>query len=114
MAKNYKKRADSRLGGIVKSIKRKKHLKQLLWLLMTTIIFIFFASGSRGTYQLARFLGQKENLEKEIKQLEQEKKELQKVKDRLENDPEYIEKVAREKYKMKKKGEQVYQVVEDE
>jgi len=114
MVRKYKKTPDSKLSDIIRHIRKKKHLRHLLYFVIALIIFAFFASGPRGAYQLARFLGQKKDLEKEIKQLEQDKKELQIVKDKLENDPEYIEKVAREKYKMKKEGEKVYQVVEDE
>ena len=77
-------------------------------------MLIFFASGQRGTIQMISFIKQKNDLENEIKILEAEKKQLEIEKDKIKNDPEYIEKIAREKYKMKKKDEKVYQIVEDE
>jgi cell division protein FtsB len=113
MARKYKRSSDSKLSDIIRHLRKKKHLRHLLYFIIASIILVFFASGPRGTYQLVRFLEQKKNLEKEIKELDQDKKGLQELKNKLENDPEYIEKVAREKYKMKKEGEQVYQVVED-
>ena len=56
---------------------------------------------------------QKQDLEKEINALEMEKGKLEEMKSNLESDPEYIEKIAREKYKMKKKEEKVYEIVEE-
>jgi cell division protein FtsB len=72
-----------------------------------------FVTGSRGTIQLYKFTKQKQDLEKEINELEGEKEKLEKMKSDLESDPEYIEKIAREKYKMKKKEEKVYEIVEE-
>lgn len=72
----------------------------------------YFFVGKRGTYKLITFYNQKNKLTEEIHQLEIEKKELEKFKLQLKNDPQAIEKVAREKYKMKKKDERVYQIVE--
>ena len=48
----------------------------------------------------------------EIKKKEKEK--LVSEKHRLENDIDYIEKLAREKYRMAKKGEKVFKVIEKE
>jgi len=114
MAKRPKTSRNRKINAVFSQIKRKKRLKQVLILLAICITVMFFASGSRGTIQLVRFMKQKQDLEQEIQQLEQEKKALEIEKDKIENDPEYIEKIAREKYKMKKKDEQVYQIVEDE
>ena len=50
---------------------------------------------------------------KEIETLEEQKTILEEEKERL-NDPEYIEKIAREKYGMAKEGEDVYRVVPKE
>ena len=63
---------------------------------------------------MSRFINQKSKLQNEIKHLEEENKGLEDIKNKIENDPDYIEKIAREKYKMKKEGEQVYQIVEDD
>jgi cell division protein FtsB len=52
-------------------------------------------------------------LKNEIEALETEKAKLENMKSKIETDPEYIEKIAREKYKMKKKEEKVYEIVEE-
>lgn len=97
----------------MQQIARKKRIRHIIFFAILTIIAVIFMTGSRGTYQLYKFHKQKQDLEIEVKMLEKEKQELEKVKDKIENDPEYIEKVAREKYKMKKKEEKVYEVVEE-
>ena len=107
-------KSDRKISEILRQIKRKKYIRHFLILGIVAILISIFASGSRGTYQLGRFINQKNQLQKEIKQLEEENKALEGLKNKIENDPNYIEKIAREKYKMKKEGEQVYQIVEDD
>jgi cell division protein FtsB len=107
MSRKNRNKSDRKISEILRQIKRKKHLKHFLLLGIVAIFFTFFASGSRGTYQLGRFINQKN-------QLQEENTKLEDFKNKIENDPEYIEKIAREKYKMKKEGEQVYQIVEDD
>jgi cell division protein FtsB len=102
-----------KISAILDRLKQKKRKKQLLITLIVVVIIIFFVSGSRGTYQLLHFVHQKRQLEQEINKLEVEKQELEKLRDKAANDPNYIEKIAREKYKFKKKDEKVYQVVEE-
>ena len=46
----------------------------------------------------------------EIEQIKLEISEKEEEKNRLENDPEYIEKIARENYRMVKPGEKVYRI----
>ena len=96
----------------MKRITQKKRIKIVLSVLVLLLIAAYFVVGNRGTYKLITFYNQKEKLIEEIQKLEIEKKELETFKSNLENDPQSIEKVAREKYKMKKKGERVYQIVE--
>jgi len=102
-----------KLSAILDQLKQKKRKKQILLGIVIVAVLIFFVSGSRGTYQLLRFMHQKKQLEQEINKLETEKKELEKLRNQAESDPNYIEKIAREKYKLKKKDEKVYQVVEE-
>lgn len=97
---------------ILKRIAQKKRIKLFLSVFALLLIATYFVVGQRGTYKLITFYNQKEKLAEEIQNLEIEKKELEDFKSKLENDPQSIEKVAREKYKMKKKGERVYQIVE--
>ena len=114
MAKKRKNREPTRLTEILQILNRKKRLKYALILAVIVLVLGFFATGPRGTIQLYRFKDQKNTLEQEIIALEKENKELQDLKEKIEKDPQQIEKIAREKYKMKKKDEQVYQIVEDE
>ena len=110
--KKYRK--NGKLTEILSRLNRKKRLKHILIFAVFLILLIFFATGQRGTIQMVSFMKQKQDLENEIKVLEEEKKQLEIEKEKIKNDPEYIEKIAREKYKMKKKDEKVYQIVEDE
>ena len=97
----------------MQGIARKKRIRQLVFITILILVATVFITGSRGTLQLYKFNKQKQDLEKEIETLEGDKSKLEKIKSNLENDPEYIEKVAREKYKMKKKEEKVYEIVEE-
>jgi cell division protein FtsL len=99
---------------VMQQIARKKRLRQLVLFVILVVIIVIFVTGPRGTYQLYKFTTQKKELKKEIINLESEKSDLEQVKNKIENDPEYIEKVAREKYKMKKKDEKVYEIMEEE
>ena len=101
-----------KISDVLKRIAQKKRIKLFLSVFVLLLIVAYFFVGKRGTYKLISFYNQKEKLTEEIKQLEIENKDLEEFKSNLENDPQSIEKVAREKYKMKKKGERVYQIVE--
>jgi cell division protein FtsB len=97
---------------VLKKIAKKKRIKLIISITVFLLIATYFIVGKRGTYKLISFYNQKTKLVEEIQELEFEKKELETLKSNLENDPQSVEKVAREKYKMKKKGERVYQIVE--
>lgn len=112
--RKVKNRDGSRqLTNALKRSKKRKHVRNLVLFSIFILLIIFFVSGPRGTYRLFSFTKQKQDLIKEIEHLENESKQLQILKDKLENEPDYIEKVAREQYKMKKKDEKVYQIVEE-
>ena len=76
-------------------------------------IILIFVPGPRGTWNLYQSGRDKQILEQEINNLELKKAELDSERTLLLNDPEYIEKVAREKYNMKKEGEKVYKIEDD-
>jgi cell division protein DivIC len=114
MSKPPSRAKTGKLTEILNRLKRKKRIKHIIVFVVFALLLIFFATGQRGTIQLISFMKQKQDLENEIKVLETEKKQLEIEKEKIKNDPEYIEKIAREKYKMKKKDEKVYQIVEDE
>lgn len=82
-------------------------LKLTVALVFIALLWIIF-SPQTGVYG---FLKQKEQLERlQLKTVElQEKNDtLSKEIDRLQNDPSYLEKIAREKYGLLKKNERVY------
>ena len=73
-----------------------------------TIVFIF---GDHGLFQLYKLKEEKGSIQKHISELRKEREILISEKKRLENDLMYIEKLAREKYRMAKPGERVYKVI---
>jgi len=108
-----RKKPGRKLTEVLQQIARKKRIKQFAFFAILILVATVFITGSRGTFQLYKFSKQEQNLEHEIETLEDEKSKLEKIKSSLETDPEYIEKIAREKYKMKKKEEKVYEIVEE-
>jgi len=108
-----RKKTGRKITEIMQQIARKKRIRQFAFLAVLILVAVVFISGSRGTFQLYKFSKQKQDLENEIETLETEKIKLDNMKSKIESDPQYIEKIAREKYKMKKKEEKVYEIVEE-
>ena len=91
---------------------KNKKFKRILYLLLFFLIIYFYSAGDYGFFQFVNKSIEKRNLDKEIALLEKENERLQKEKDMIsEMNPDYIEKIAREKYGMVKKGEKVYRIV---
>jgi len=77
-------------------------------------LFLFIAVFLPG-YSKFQELSQKNKLlEEKLRQTEISNKRLTDEVKRLEQDPTYVEKVARDKLKITKKGEIVYKVIEEE
>ena len=74
------------------------------------LIFVLFIGGPRGSLKLYKSHEEKQDLLREIDALKAKKARLDSERIRLLNDPAYIEKIARETYNMKKKGETVYKI----
>lgn len=91
----------------------KKHIRFIGIGVVVAIFLIIYLTGPRGTIRLLRVMEKKQELVHDIKELESTKVELDSVKNRLENDPAYLEKIAREEYNMKKKGEKVIKIETD-
>ncbi len=77
-----------------------------------TIFIIFFVIGDYGLYQVYQIHKQRKALENNLVELKAEQDSLLQEKNRLEKDLTYIEKLARERYRMAKKGEKVFRVIE--
>ncbi|MBL7155966.1 MAG: septum formation initiator family protein [Candidatus Omnitrophica bacterium] len=73
----------------------------LILLLLAGIITVFLPGFSK----LQELKEQNENLKRRIEILTRANADLRKSKEKLENDPSYAEKVAREKLGMARKGE---------
>ena len=85
-------------------------------LLMVLIVagclsLIFFSD--RGLINLWSLKKEKLEIQNDINSLRNQIAMLEKEEDKLKFDEKYIEKIAREKFKMVKPGERVFKVVED-
>ena len=72
--------------------------------------YLYFA-GDFGFVRILSLYKEKKNLKLEIKKLEAKTIDLKLEKKRLETDLGYVERIAREKYGMTKKGERIYKFV---
>lgn len=87
-----------------------KIFKQAYFFIFLGILLLIFFPG----YAKVQEMRQKNRaLESKIKELQAENKALAKEKNKLENDPDYLEQVARERLGIVKKGEIVYRLVPD-
>ena len=76
---------------------------------LMVLVFIF---GDHGLLQLYKLKKEKNKIQDHITNFREEKEKLVSEKHRLENDIDYIEKLAREKYRMAKPGEKVFKVID--
>jgi len=106
-----KKKRNKTLRNIQRSGKRKRFLLLFFGFISLTIAFVFL-SGNRSLLKLHSLYKEKENLEAKKEALLKQNQELKEEIKKLEHDDQYIEKVAREKYNMKKDGEEVYLIEE--
>ena len=93
------------------SVEIQKKLVRAVLILGAIVLLIIFFLGDHGVYQLYRLRKEKTEIQKLIVELREEKQQLEKEKIRLETDFDYIERLARERYRMAKKGEKVYKVI---
>ncbi|NOZ75609.1 MAG: septum formation initiator family protein, partial [FCB group bacterium] len=68
--------------------------------------------GDHGIYRLIKIRRERAAVQDRITALRAHQAELKLEANRLETDTEYIEKLAREKYRMARKGERVFKVIE--
>jgi len=89
---------------------QRKFVRGVLLLIGATLVIIFIF-GDHGLFQLYKLKQERKGVQEHITQLRKNRETLISEKNRLENDLEYIEKLAREKYRMAKPGEKVFKVV---
>ena len=84
-------------------------IKSALGLFLLTLVILALYLPSYTKMQDLKY--RNEQYKKQIVELKKEEAALLEERKRLENDPEYLEKVARERMGLIRKGEKVYQVV---
>ena len=90
---------------------QKRIIKTMLLIGALSLIIIFFF-GDHGLYQLYTLKKERAQIQNQINILRKEKIELEDEKIKLQTDYKYIEELAREKYRMAKKGEKVFKVID--
>ena len=90
---------------------QKKIIRGILAIGALTLLIIFIF-GNHGLYQLYLLKKERSNIQKKINLLREEKITLNDKKTKLQTDSKHIEELAREKYRMSKKGEKVFKVIE--
>jgi len=88
-----------------------RKLFRTLILFGLAILIIIFLFGDHGIYQLYKIKTQRKITQNRIEELKIERELLDNEKIRLETDLDYIERLAREKYRMAKKNEKVFKVI---
>jgi len=89
---------------------QKNFIRGVLLLIMCTLLIVFIF-GDHGLFQLYKLKKERTKIQNYISQLRKDREGLLSEKNRLENDLKYIEKLAREKYRMAKPGEKVFKVI---
>ena len=108
--RNYSKR--KKLKSNLIATTQKQFIQGLVFLICMSLVIIFIF-GDHGLIKLYKIKTQREKVQNHIAQLRQEREKRKEEKNKIENDLDYIEKIAREKYKMVKPGEKVFKVVEN-
>ena len=91
---------------------QKQFLRGLVFLICLSL-FIVFIFGDHGLLKLYKIKQKRKEIQSNITQLRNEKEKASTEKNKIENDLIYIEKIAREKYKMVKPGEKIFKVVDN-
>ena len=78
----------------------------------TLILLIIFFFGDHGLYQLYLLRSERSEIQAAITIMREQKQTLESEKNKLTTDSKYIEQLARERFRMAKKGEKVFKVIE--
>ena len=82
--------------------------KKILLLLLLIPVLLFILFNNKGLWQRFQLEREKDKINEMIKSEEERQKEYQQEIEALKTDNKKIEKVAREKYNMKRPGETIY------
>ena len=94
-----------------------KSFLSLTNILMVTIVFgcvSLLIFSDRGLINLWSLKKEKQQIQNEINDLRNQIAMLEKEEEKLKFDEKYIEKIAREKFKMVKPGERVFKIVDED
>ena len=92
------------------SATQKQFIRGIILLFCITLL-ILFIFGDHGLLQLYKLKRDRAKVQAQIAQLRKERERVMVEKNQLENDIQYLEKLARERYRMVKPGEKVYKVL---
>lgn len=106
----FKKRKSSRR--LITPVQNKNFFYKIIFIFIIILILIFVLDD-HGLYSFYEVNETKRKLNKEIDDLRIEKLQLNSTKNKLENDIDYIEDLAREKLRMAKPGEKVIKIIKD-
>jgi len=106
----FRKRKLSRR--LITPVQNKNFLNKIIFIIIGILILVFFLDD-HGLYSLYEVNKTKKNLKEEINLLRKKQIELKLEKNKLENDIEYIEDLARGKLRMAKPGEKVIKVIRE-
>tara|TARA_Y100000768_G_C23809892_1_gene601261 strand:- start:16 stop:345 length:330 start_codon:yes stop_codon:yes gene_type:complete len=108
--RNYSKRKILNSSSIATT--QKQFIQGLVFLVCMSLIIIFIF-GDHGLIKLYKIKAKRKKVQNHITQLREEREKKINEKNKIENDLNYIERIAREKYKMVKPGEKIFKVVEN-
>ena len=89
---------------------QRKFVRGVLFIIGMSLLIIFIF-GDHGLFQLYKLKQERKKVQEHITQLRENREKLISEKNRLENDLDYIEKLARERFRMAKPGERVFKVI---
>ena len=88
-----------------------RRLKRWTTICIALFVLLFISLNQHGLLRLYRLRAEQKHLEEEIALLQERAAELRQEMVSLEHDMVYIERLAREKYRMVKRGEKVFRVI---
>jgi cell division protein FtsB len=86
-------------------------LKKFLWLASLLFLLVTFFGGDSGFIRIYKLEREKGDLQLRYRELQAEVVGLEQERELLENNPSYLEKIAREKYGLSRPDEKIYRFV---
>tara|TARA_B100000131_G_C17666136_1_gene430343 strand:+ start:8 stop:304 length:297 start_codon:yes stop_codon:yes gene_type:complete len=91
----------------------KNHFFSAIFSIFVIIFLIYFIFKDFGLYQLIKLKNKKQNLTQQVISIKDNKNKITQEINKLTKDSLYIEKIAREKYSMVKKGEIIIPITKE-